>query len=88
VHLVERCDAFLIHQLQAQLEFGTGEMDDVILFEQAVALNPLAVDEGTVGAVFVDQPQEAQPFLVATGRKDIPCRSSRQPESKRQHHSR
>jgi hypothetical protein len=30
-------------------------MDDVVLFEQAVALDPIAIDERSVGAVLVDR---------------------------------
>ena len=59
MHLVERQHGLLFDEALAQLELGAGEMDDVVLFEQAVALDPLAIDEGSVGAVFIDQPELA-----------------------------
>ena len=55
MHLVEGQDAGLLDLDQAQPELGAGEVDDVAFLEQAVAFDPVAVDEGAVGAVLVDE---------------------------------
>ena len=69
MHLIKRQHIALVDQCHAQLELGAGEMDDVVLFEQAVAIYPIAIDERAVGAVLVDETQLAADVALQYGVK-------------------
>ena len=55
VHFFERQRRIGVGDDQAQFEFRACEMNDVVFFEELVALHALAVNEGAVSAVFVRQ---------------------------------
>ena len=54
-HFVEGHYAVLLYLDQAQPEFGTGKVDDVVGLEQAITVDALPVDESAIGAVLVDE---------------------------------
>jgi hypothetical protein len=61
------CRRRIVGRARAQAEFGIAEVDHVVGRQQARAVDALAVDEGAVGAVQVDQAQAAADVLDQFG---------------------